>query len=177
MLEEHARLGALNDSVVVCARYRHDTHAAVAVNHAGGDDRSLPCHQPGNRSHGAYRARIRQRDRGALVGIGQQLVVAGACHHAFVFFVENPKGHRVSVLDDGHHEPALAVLPFHVHRESEIDSSRIESMRLAVLGDHRVYHGWESLGREHYRPSNQMGKRKLQLTRLELLVEGLPHIP
>ena len=47
---------------------------------AGGHDRPLAGHQPRHRGHGADAAGVGQRDLGALVGVGRQLVVARADH-------------------------------------------------------------------------------------------------
>ena len=91
--QEVARLGALDDPVVVRRRQRHDLADRVAgdrvlgralpagrvLHRADADDRALALHQPRHRVVGADPAGVGQRDRGALEVLDGRACRRGPC--------------------------------------------------------------------------------------------------
>ena len=111
--QEGARLGALDDPVVVGRGQRHhlrDAELAQAVgrgvgplgrvgDRAGGDDRALAAHQARHRGDGADPARVGQRDVGALEVVGGELVLARLVDQLLVVAVEGGEVEPVGALD------------------------------------------------------------------------------
>ena len=108
--QEVARLGALDDAVVIGRRQRHqladaqvgDTFLAGALELggvlqcSGTDDRALAAHQARHRMHGADGAGVGQRDRHAREVLGGQLAVAGTSHDVLVGGDELTEPHRLA---------------------------------------------------------------------------------
>ena len=88
--QERARLGALDDAVVVGRGHRHHLRDPELLDpvgggvrplgrvgdRAGGDDRPLAGHQPRHRGDRPEPARVGERDVGALEVVGGELVLA-----------------------------------------------------------------------------------------------------
>ncbi len=123
-LEEQARLGALDDAVVVGRRDGDDLRHAeggqrggVGTLELGGeaeradaDDRALARHQPRHRLHGADRARVGEADGDPGEVVGGQLVAAHLADQVLVRGPEAAEVERVGVADAGHEQGAPAGL-------------------------------------------------------------------
>ena len=151
--QEHPRLRALDDAVVVGGGERDhgadaDLGQAAAV---GGlelgrvaerthpDDRSLARHQPGHRLHGAERAGIGERHRGAGEVVGGGLAGVDLAHELLVGDHEGPEVEGLGRLDHRHQEGAGAVGLLEVDGQAQAD---------LVVMDHPVLPGSVGVGDE-----------------------------
>ena len=133
LAQERARFRALNDAVVVGAVEGH--HLADAehgadlvggaavfgriVDRAGGNDCALSEHQPRIGGHGPDRARIGQRNCGALEIGGREFARRGRERPDRRKRSRTPaKFERAGVLDIRHHQAARAVLAGDVYRHA-----------------------------------------------------------
>ena len=130
--EERPRLGTLDDPVIVGAADGHHLRDAQLGHARGGnrgelgregdradrDDAALADHQARHRGTRAEATRVGERHRGAGEVVGKQLVDPRLLHQAFVGPQESGEIHGLSTLDDGHHQPAAAVLPGDIHGEA-----------------------------------------------------------
>ena len=134
-LEEQARLGALDDAVVVGRADRDDLGDAElgqgdgvgglvlgrVVEAADADDDALAGHEPGHGLHGADRAGVGEADRGAGEVVGAELVGTDLADELLVGAPEAAEVEGVGVLDDGHQQRAAAVALLHVDGDAEAD--------------------------------------------------------
>ena len=144
--QEGARLGALDDPVVVGRGQRHHLRDAERPqplrgrvrplgrvgDRAGGDDRALALHQPRHRGDGADPAGVGERDVRALEVVRGQLVLAGLVDQVLVVGVEGGEVEAVGALDRGHHQAVRAVLALDVDGDAEVDRAALDRDRLAV---------------------------------------------
>ena len=152
-LEEQAALGALDDAVVVRAGDRDDLAdpqraevGAVGALELGrvvdgpdADDDALAGHQAGHALDGADRARVGQRDGGALEVVDGQLVGLDLADDLLVGGEEAGEVERVGVAHDGDDERAAAVGLLDVDGEAHVDGVVLDEAGLAVgAGDERV---------------------------------------
>ena len=145
-LQELARLGALDDAMVVGRRHRHHLlgadrradapEAGRVADRAGGDDRALAAHQP---RHGGDRpdpARVGEREVRALQVVRGQLVLARLGDQAVERLQEPQEVEAAGVADHRHHQRAAAVLLLDVDRDPEVDHALVDHVRLALdLGE------------------------------------------
>ena len=183
-LEELARPGALDDTVVVGAREcdrladRHlvERFGAGAlelrgvVQRAGADDAALTLHQSRHRVHGADAAGVGQRDRRALeVGRGE-LVLARPADEVLVGGEVLAEGERLRSLDRGHQEGAGAVGLGDVDRDAQVDVGRRHHRGLAVdLGVEHVL-ARDLLERPDDRPADEVREADLAAARARHVV-------
>ena len=134
-LQEQARLGALDDAVVVGGADRDDLrHAEVGqrdrvgglalgrvVERPHADDDALAGHQPRHGLDGADRAGVGEGDRGPAEVVGGELVGPDLADQVLVGAPEGPEVERVGVADDRDHERAAAVALLDVDGEAQAD--------------------------------------------------------
>jgi hypothetical protein len=144
-LEEQARLGALDDAVVVGARDRDDLadaeRAEVAavgalelgrvVDAADADDDRLAGHQSRDRLHGADRAGVGEADVGALEVVDGELVGLDLADDLLVGGEEAVEVEGVGVAEHGDHERATAGL-LDVDGQTHADVLVLDEPRFAV---------------------------------------------
>ena len=184
--QERARLGALDDPVVVGGGHRHHLRDPERPDllgrrvgpfgrigdRAGGDDRALPGEQPRDRGDGAEPARVGERDVGALEVVGGELVLARLGDQVLVVGVEAREVEALGALDAGDHEAAPA-LALDVDRDPEVDARVLDHMRLGVdLGVAAAHHRPLDPGADD-RPRDQVGERDLHPAVLERAVDRL----
>jgi hypothetical protein len=175
LLEELARPGTLDDSVVIGARERDRLADAElgevlrrgalegrrVLQRAGADDASLTAHESRDRVLGSDAARVRERDRDALeVGRGE-LVGPRAGDDILIGVEELEEGHGVGALDAGHEERTGAVGLGQVDRDAERDVRRSDDRRLAVRLVVVHVLARELLERLHDRPADEVRERHL----------------
>ena len=185
-LEELARLGALDDAMVVGRRHRHhllgaDHRADRAeprrvADRAGGDDRALAGHQPRHGGDRADAARVREREVGADEVVGGQLVLAGAGDQVVEGAEEAGEAEPAGVADHRHHQRAPAVLLLDVDGDAEVDGAVVDAVRLAVDLGEVVGHHRHLLGRgARDRVGDQVREGDLVAGGLELLAARVEH--
>ena len=176
-LQEQPALGALDDAVVVGAGDRDDLadpeRAEVGpvgalelgrvVDRADADDHALAGHQPGDALDGADRARVGQRDGGALEVVDGELVRLDLADQLLVGAEEAGEVERVGVADDRHDERAAAVGLLDVDGEAHVDRVVLDEAGLAVgAGDERVAHRRDGIGdRPHDGVADEVGEADL----------------
>ncbi len=185
--QELARLGALDDAVVVGRGQRHDLRDAELLDplrrgvrplrrvgdRAGGDDRALAGEQPRHRGDGADPARVGEADVGAEEVVGGQLVLAGLRDQLFEAGVEAGEVEVLRALDRRDHQAVGAVLLGHVDGDAEVDRPVLDRVRLAVpLGEGADHHRG-LFRRLDDRPGDQVGEGRLQAALLQLRVDRL----
>ncbi len=172
--QERARLGALDDPVVVGGRHRHHLRDAERLDllrrgvgplgrvgdRAGGDDRPLAVHQPRHRRDRAEAAGVGQRDVRALEVVGGELVLARLGDQLLVGGVEAGEVEPVGALDAGHEQAAPAAA-LDVDGDPEVDVLVLDHLRLAVLLDVRARHHRPVGGGSDDRPRDQVGEGDL----------------
>ena len=172
---KRARLGALDDAVVVGRGQRHRLGDAELADpfgrgvgplgrvgdRAGGDDRALAAHQPRNRGDGADAAGVGEGDVGALEVVGGELALAGLGDQVLVVGVEAGEVELVGPLDRGDHQAVRAVLALDVDRDPEVDRPPLERERLPLPLFISADHHRPRLGGLNDRPSDQMSKGDL----------------
>ena len=133
--KEQARLGALDDPVVVGRGQREDLadaearerqrigrlEAARPPERTDPDDRALAGHQPRDRLAGPERAGVRERDRGTAQVAERRRAGVDAPDQVLVGEQERAEVEGVGVAHDRHHERPRAVRPLDVDREAEAD--------------------------------------------------------
>ena len=133
--QEQARLGALDDAVVVGGGEGHDLADAELGDDLGvgrlepgrvakrpdADDRPLAGHEPGHRLHGPERARVGEGDGGAGEVVGADLAGVHLAHQLLVGEHEGPEVEGVGVLDARHQQGARAVGLLDVDGQAEPD--------------------------------------------------------
>ena len=155
-LEEHARLGALDDAVVVGRGDGHHLRQAEVgesrgvgagvgggvVERADADDEALARHEAGHRLHGADGARVGERHGDAGEVVGGQLVGADLADELLVGGEEAGEVEGVGVLDARHEQRAAAVALLDVDGEAEAEVLVADDVGLAVgaLGVGGVHH-------------------------------------
>ena len=189
-LEEEARLGTLDDAVVVGgADGEHLRHAEVGqhrlvggleldgeVERADTDDGALPGHEPRHRLDRADGARVGEGDGGTGEVVGRELVRADLADEGLVGRPEAAEVERVGLAHDGHHQRARAVGLLDVDREAEVHARVAHDARLAVValevgGVHRR-HGVGD--RTHDGVADEVGEADLAATRAtEVAVDDL----
>ena len=168
--QERARLGALDDPMVVGAGDRHQPLRADAADGAGGDDAALVRHEPRDRCGRAQGPRVGQRDRGAGHVVRPQFVGASLLDELLVARQELREVHAVGALDDRHHQESRPVGALDVDGQPKVDAPRIDSMRGAVTGLQVVVgHRRLRLRGLHDGVPDQVGEA--HLAGLDLLVE------
>ncbi len=186
--QERARLGSLDDPVVVGGRHRHHLRDAERLeslgrgvgplgrvgDRAGRNDRSLAAHQARDRGHRAEPARVRQRDVRPDEVVGGQRVLARLADQLLVLGVEGLEIGPVGRRDARHHQAPRAVLLLDVDRDPEVDRAVIDHVRLAVALLEAARHRPPFLTGLDDRPGDQVGERNLQAALGEGAVEGLP---
>ena len=167
--QEAARLGPLDDPVVVGRGHRHDLLGADHVadvlkpdrvaDRAGSDDRALADHQPRHRGDRAQAARVGERDVGAGQVVGAQRVRARLVDEPVVGVLERGEAHPPGVADDRDHQRARAVLLLDVDGDAEVDLPVVDAVRLAVdVGEVVGHHRHVAVGAERDRVGDQMGE-------------------
>ncbi len=138
---------------------------------AGGDDRSLPLHQPGHRRDSPQRAGVGQGDAGALIVLRRQLVGAGATDQVAVLVHEAAEILMVHRLQVRHDQRARAIFSLHVNGDAQVHVVAQDAVRLAV--DQRIgsVHLRELVERLDDGPGNQVGKRDLDPLRQQGIVD------
>ena len=145
-LEEQARLGALDDAVVVGGGDRDDLrHAEVGerrgvgalelgrvVERADADDDALARHEPGHRLDGADRARVGEADGGAGEVVGGELVGADLADEVLVGRPEAAEVEGVGVRMHRHEQRAAPSRLLDVDGEAEADVLVADDAGLAV---------------------------------------------
>ena len=188
--QERAGLRTLDDAVVVGRGHRHDLldaelgqpsrvdrgESGRVADGARGHDRALAGHQPRHARDGADAAGVRERDVGALVGVGLKRVVARAHHQLVVARHEVGEAELARVAQNRHHERARAVLALHVHGEPEADAPGGHALRLPVLLGVGVAHHGHVAGGLHDRPGDQVRERQLLAGRLQLLATAVERV-
>ncbi len=184
--QEEARLGALDDAVVVGRADGHDLadaeepegaggHRPVLgriVEAAGGDDHALPGHEARRRRGGAHGAGVGERDRGAHEVVGRDRALARASHELVEGLQKGGEIELARVLDVGHEQGAAAVLLLHVDRDAEADLIALDAVRSRLELGVGVVHARESVERPQDRPGHDVGEADLALARgLAVLVE------
>ena len=180
-LQEESGLRALDDAVVVGARDGDDLgHAELGEGGAVGalelcrvvdrpdtDDDPLAGHQAGHGLDGSDRARIRQRDGGALEVGHLELVRLHLADEVLVRGQELRERHRVGLSDDRHDQRAAAVGLRHVDGEAEVHVRVAHDARLAVGAlDVRVVHRRHGVGDgADDRVPDEVGEADLPLAR------------
>ena len=143
--EEEARLGPLDDPVVVgrgerdhLAQAELGQHARVGrlepgrvPERADADDGALARHEPRHRLHRAERARVGQRHRRPGEVVGRDLVGVDLADQVLVGHHEGAEVERVGVLDARHQQGAAAVALLLVDREPEPHVLVMDDARLA----------------------------------------------
>ena len=179
-LEELAGLGALDDAMVVRRRHRHHllgadhladrAEAGRVADRAGGDDRALAGHQPGNGSDRSDPAGVGERDVGALQVVGGELVLAGAAIRSLNAPRKPEKLRRPASRMTGTISVRAAVLLLDVDRDAEVDGAVVDAVRLAVdLGEVMGHHRHLLGGGAGDRVGDQVGEGDLVAGGLELL--------
>ncbi len=170
--QELPRLGALDDAVVVGARDGHDLADAELLealfghggeldriaDRADRDDAALTGHQPRHRGYRAEPAGVGERHRGAREVVGHEAVAARLLDQGLVGGVERGEIHRLRALDDGDDQPAAAILPLYVHRESERDALGLHPVRHPLVRGEGVSHDGVFLGRLNQRERDEVGE-------------------
>ncbi len=124
-----------DDPVVIGRGDRHDlAHREVGqrlggrplelrriLHRSDADDAALTLHQPRHRVHGAERAGVGQRHRGAGEVIGGQLVGAGSPDDVLIGRPELCKVEVLRALDRRNQQLTGAVVLGHVDREPQVD--------------------------------------------------------
>ena len=150
--QQAARRRALDDAVVVGGGEEHrlaDAEGGQAlggdaaefrrvVGGADADDEALADHEARHGRGGAQRARVGQRDGGALEVGGRQRRGAGARNEVLVSVDELGEGQRVGVVDDGDLQGVVALRVGHVDGQAEADVRELLDGGLAALD--RVAH-------------------------------------
>ncbi len=186
--QEGARLGALDDAVVVGRGQRHHFRDAELLDpfrrgvpplrrvgdRAGGDDRALAAQQPRYRGHRPDPARVGEADVGALEVVGRELVLARLRDQLFVVGVEAGEVEPVGTLDRRDHQAVGAVLFLDVDGDPEVDRVAFDRERLAVFLGKHAHHHREVHGRLHNRPGDEVGEGDLQPPVLQHRVDRLP---
>ena len=145
-LEEDARLGALDDAVVVgrgdgddLGRPEVGQHHRVGaaplgreVDGAHAHDDALARHEPRHRLLGADGARVGEGDGGAREVVDGQLVGADLADDLLVGTPEGPEVEGVGVADDRHEQAAAAVGLLEVDGQAEPDVLVADDPGLAV---------------------------------------------
>ena len=145
-LEEQARLGALDDAVVVGRGDRHHLRQAEVgeggrvgagvgrgvVERADADDEALAGHEAGHRLHGADGAGVGERHGDAGEVVRGQLVGAHLADEVLVGGVEPVEVEGVGLLDAGHEQRAAAVALLDVDGEAEAEVVVAHDVGLAV---------------------------------------------
>ena len=181
--QEAARLGALDDPVVVGRGHRHDllradlrADAAQADgigDRAGRDDRALAGHQPRDRGDRADPAGVGEGDVRADEVVGRQGVRPGLLDERVVGVQEGVEAQRPGAQDHRHHQGPAPVLLLDVDRQSEVDLPVDHAVGLAVDLGEVVAHHVHLLGRAGDRVGDQMGEGDLAGARLELLAAAV----
>ena len=192
--QEGARLGALDDPVVIGRGHRHHLRDAKRLDPLGGgvrplgrvgdrargDDRALPRHQPWDRGDRPDPARVGQRDVGALEVIGGEGVLARLGDQVLVVAVEGGEVELLGALDRRHHEAARAVLALDIDGDAEVDRAALDRERLVVADLEGADHHGPLLRCLDDRPGDQMSEGDLHpallqhsVQRLALGVEGV----
>ena len=99
---------------------------------ADADDDALAGHQPGHALDGADRARVGERDVGALEVGDRELVAPDLADELLVGGEEAGEVERVGVAEDRHDERAGAVALVDVDGEAHVDVLVADEPRLAV---------------------------------------------
>ena len=187
--EEEARLGALDDAVVVRRRHRHHLrdaeeaerprgHRAVlgrVVEGARRDDDALAGHEPRRRRGRADRAGVRERHRRAHEVVGRDRALPRAGHELVEGLQERGEVELPRVLDVRDEEGPRAVLLLHVDRDAEADLVALDAVRLALDLGKRVVHPREGVERPQDRPRHDVREADLrEPRRLAVLVEEPP---
>ena len=135
LLQEQARLGPLDDPVVIGRSDGDDLGDAELSNELGirrsilgrvangpdSDDCSLPRHQPRHRLKGSDRARVGEGDRRSHHVVDSQLVGSDLGNELFVSIDELGEGHGLDALDDRDNEGARAVGLLLIYGDTEVD--------------------------------------------------------
>ena len=185
--QEGARLGALDDAVVVGRGQRHrlrDAELAQPLgrrvrplgrvgDRAGRDDRALAAGQAGDRGDGAEAAGVGEGDVGPLEVVGGELALPRLGDQILVAGVEGGEVEPVGALDRGDHEAVGAVLALDVDRDAEVDRGRLDRERLAVALLEDAGHHRPLLRRLHDRPGDQVGEGDLHAALPEDAVQRL----
>ncbi len=185
--QEGARLGALDDAVVVGRGQRHHFADAELLDpfrrgvpplrrvgdRAGGDDRALAAEQTRHRGHRPDPARIGEGDVRPLEVVGAELVLARLCDQLFVVGVEAGEVEPVGALDRRHHQGVGAVLFLDVDGDPEVDRAAIDRERLALALLEDPDHDREVFGRLDDRPGDEVGEGNLQPPVFEHQVDRL----
>ena len=150
--QEATRRRALDDAVVVGGGEEHRLADAEGGQALGGDaaefrrvvggthadDEALADHEARHGGGGAQRARVRQRDGGALEVGGRQRRRAGARNEVLVGVDELGEGQGVGVVDDGDLQGVVALRVGHVDGQAEADVRELLDGGLAAFD--RVAH-------------------------------------
>ncbi len=185
--QELARLGALDDAVVVGRGQRHDFRDAELLDpfrrgvrplrrvgdRAGGDDRALAGEQARHRGDGADPARVGEADVGADEVVGGQLVLARLRDQVFEGRVEALEVEVLRALDRRDHEAVGAVFFGHVDGDAEVDRAVLDREGLAVAFLEGADHHRDLFGRLDDRPGDEVGEGSLQPALFELRVDRL----
>ena len=185
--QEGARLGALDDAVVVGRGQRHhlgDAELAEPVgagvrplgrvgDRAGGDDRALAAHQAGDRGDGADAAGVGEGDVGPLEVVGGELALPRLGDQVLVVGVEGGEVEAVGALDRRDHQAARAVLALDVDGDAEVDRPALDRERLPVPLLIGADHHRPLLGGLHDRPGDQVGEGDLHPPLVQDPVERL----
>ena len=146
-LEEQARLGALDDAVVVGRGDGDDLGGAEVGQHhrvgaaplgrevdgADAHDHALARHEPGHRLLGADGAGVGEGDGGAGEVVDGQLVGADLADDLLVGAPEGPEVQGVGVADDGDEQAAAAVGLLDVDGQAQADVLVADDPGLAVV--------------------------------------------
>jgi hypothetical protein len=176
-LQERAGFGALDDAVVVRAADRHESPAGNRPDRARRDDCPLPPHEARHGRRRADRARVRERDGGALIGVGRQLAIASPRHQPLVLREVLGESELAGALDHRHHQLAGAVLALDINGEAEVELRGRQPVGRPVHLDDRVVHHGEPLARPQDRPPDDVRERELDALAGQLAVQGSPHVP
>ncbi len=115
----------------------------------------------GDGLHRPHRARIGDRNRGALKILRRQLAAARAAHQIVQRRDVLLKIHLAGILEIRHQKIARAVLAGHIHRDAQIDGLAHHAKRLAVLVRESVVQARKIFQCPHDRPADDVRIRNL----------------
>ncbi len=133
--EKRARLGALNDAVIVSAANRdrfadselrqsfgrHRLILSRVFDRARSNDQRLPGHQTRRGCYRAYRAGVGERDRRSLEIRDLKFTFASTLYNVVICTQELREAQLVCALDVGNQQIARAIFLRHIDGDTEID--------------------------------------------------------
>ena len=139
------------------------------------DNQSLADHQARHRLRGTKAARVGQRDRGPLVILHRQFVLAAAAHQILVGREEIAERHQLGGLDGRDYERAAAIGALHVDGHAEVHVFGQVDRWLSVLDPVGLVHVRHLHERFDRRIRNEVGERDLTAaSRGQVVVDESP---